>query len=48
MGWDYRLSRGLGLTLNPYLKHPVSTMTSGDIKFGSGGIKLKFMIIPKK
>lgn len=48
MGWDYRLRRGFGLTLNPYIKYPVSTMTSGDIKFGSGGLKLKFMIIPKK
>ncbi len=48
LGWDYRLSRGFGLTLNPYIKYPVSTMTSGDIKFGSGGLKLKFMIIPKK
>jgi cytoskeletal protein RodZ len=47
LGWDYRISRGFGLTLNPYIKYPVSTMTSGDIKFGSGGIKLKFMIIPK-
>lgn len=48
MGWDFRLSRGFGLTLNPYIKYPISTMTSDDIKFGSGGLKLKLMIIPKK
>lgn len=48
LGWDYRLSRGFGLTLNPYMKYPVGTTTSRDIKFGSGGLKLKFMIIPKK
>jgi hypothetical protein len=30
------------------MKYPISTMTSDDIKFGSGGLKLKLMIIPKK
>lgn len=48
VGWDYRLSKRMDITVNPYLKYPVSTLTSGDIKFGSGGLKLKFMIKPKK
>lgn len=34
--------------MKKFMKYPLSTMTSGDIKFGSVGIKLKFMIIPKK
>jgi hypothetical protein len=48
LGWDYRLSRGFALTFNPYMQYPVGTSTSRDIQFGSGGLKLKFMIIPKK
>ncbi|OQX80887.1 MAG: hypothetical protein B6D64_02660 [Bacteroidetes bacterium 4484_276] len=48
IGVDYRLSNRLGLTINPYLKYPVSTLSSGDMKFGSGGLKLKFMIKPGK
>jgi hypothetical protein len=48
VGWDYRLSKRMDITVNPYLKYPVSTLTSGDIKFGSGGLKLKFMLKPGK
>lgn len=48
VGMDYRLNKRLDLTINPYLKYPVSTLTSGDIKFGSGGLKLKFMLKPGK
>ncbi len=48
IGVDYRLSKRLDLTINPYLKYPVSTLSSGDMKFGSGGLKLKFMIKPGK
>ncbi|MCD4790583.1 MAG: PorT family protein [Bacteroidales bacterium] len=46
VGMDYRLNKRLDITINPYLKYPVSTLTSGDIKFGSGGLKLKFMLKP--
>ena len=48
VGMDYRLNKRLDFTVNPFLKYPVSTLTSGDIKFGSGGLKLKFMIKPGK
>jgi len=48
VGWDYRLNKRMDITINPYLKYPVSTLTSGDIKFGSGGLKLKFMLKPGK
>ena len=48
VGWDYHLSKRVDMTLNPFLKYPVTTLTSGDIKFGSGGLKLKLMLIPKK
>lgn len=48
VGMDYRLNKRLDLTINPYLKYPVSTLASGDIKFGSGGLKLKFMLKPGK
>ena len=46
VGMDYRLNKRIDITINPYLKYPVSTLTSGDIKFGSGGLKLKFMLKP--
>ncbi|MEZ5196922.1 MAG: porin family protein [Bacteroidales bacterium] len=48
VGMDYRLNKRLDFTINPYIKYPVSTLTSGDIKFGSGGLKLKFMLKPGK
>ncbi len=48
VGMDYRINKTLDITLNPYIKYPVSTLTSGDIKFGSGGLKLKLMIKPGK
>lgn len=48
VGWDYNLNNRIGMTVNPYLKYPVNTLTSGDIKFGSGGLKLKLMIKPGK
>ncbi|MCD4682947.1 MAG: outer membrane beta-barrel protein [Bacteroidales bacterium] len=48
VGWDYHLSKRLDLTINPYLKYPVSNLTSGNIKFGSGGLKLKLMLVLKK
>jgi len=48
LGWDYKLNKSLDLTLNPYLKYPVSDLSSGDFKFGSGGLKLKLMLKPSK
>lgn len=48
LGLDYHLSNRFDMIFNPYLKYPVSSLTGADIKFGSGGIKLKFMIKPNK
>ncbi len=48
VGLDYRLSNRFDMVINPYLKYPVSSLSAADLKFGSGGLKLKFMLIPKK
>ncbi|MCD4698260.1 MAG: PorT family protein, partial [Bacteroidales bacterium] len=48
VGMDYHLSKRLDMVVNPYLKYPVNSLSSADLKFGSGGLKLKFMLIPKK
>jgi len=48
VGFDYHLSKRFDMVVNPYLKYPVNSLSGTDLKFGSGGLKLKFMIVPKK
>ena len=48
LGWNYKLNRRLDLSLNPYIKYPVGSLGSGEVKFGSGGMKLKLMVKPGK
>ena len=48
VGMDYHLGKRFDMVVNPYLKYPVSSLSSANLKFGSGGLKLKFMLIPKK
>ena len=46
VGWDFILSKKLDMTLNPFLQYPTNTLTSGDIKFGTGGLKARIMLKP--
>jgi hypothetical protein len=48
VGLDYHLSKRFDMVVNPYLKYPVNMLSGDELKFGSGGLKLKFMIVPKK
>lgn len=48
LGWNYRLNNRFDLSLNPYLKYPVGSLGSGEVKFGSGGLKMKLMVRPGK
>ncbi len=48
VGLDYHLSKRFDMVINPYLKYPVNLLSEEELKFGSGGLKLKFMIVPKK
>jgi len=48
VGLDYHLSKRFDMVVNPYLKYPVNLLSEEELKFGSGGLKLKFMIVPKK
>ncbi|MBN2172576.1 MAG: PorT family protein [Bacteroidales bacterium] len=46
-GMGYRLGTRFDIVVNPYLKYPVSNLSDAELKFGNGGIKMKFMIFPK-
>ncbi|MCF8369239.1 MAG: PorT family protein [Bacteroidales bacterium] len=48
VGMDYHLNKRFDMVVNPFFKYPVSALSSSEIKFGSGGLKLKFMLLPKK
>lgn len=43
-GWNYKLNNRFDFSLNPYIKYPLGILGSGEVKFGSGGMKLKFMV----
>jgi len=48
LGWNYRLNNRFDLSLNPYIKYPVGSLGSREVKFGSGGLKMKLMVRPGK
>jgi hypothetical protein len=48
VGIDFQLGKRFDMVFNPYLKYPVSDLSDADLRFGNGGIKMKFMIFPKK
>lgn len=48
LGWNYNLNRRFGMSLNPYVKYPVGSLGSGEVKFGSGGLRMKLMVRPGK
>lgn len=48
VGLDYPLSKRFDMIINPYLKYPVNSLSGAELKFGSGGMKLRFMIKPNK
>jgi hypothetical protein len=48
IGWNYKLNSRFDFSLNPYIKYPLGTLGSEDVRFGSGGMKLKLMVKPGK
>jgi hypothetical protein len=48
IGWNYKLNNRFDFSLDPYIKYPLGTLGSGDVRFGSGGLKLKLMVRPGK
>ncbi|MFO7891737.1 MAG: outer membrane beta-barrel protein [bacterium] len=41
MGVNYRLRNGMDIQIEPFIKYPVSPLTSENIKLGSGGIQFR-------
>lgn len=48
-GFGYPLSKTNSLIIEPFLKYPLDGLGAQDLKFGAGGVNLKFSIAsPKK
>jgi len=44
MGFQYSLSDKLGLIFEPYAKIPIAPLTSEQVRFGSGGLQVRFQL----
>jgi hypothetical protein len=43
LGFNYRLSRKINFTIQPFLKYPIKTLTKEQFKIGTGGLSLQLL-----